>query len=123
VKLRIDLGVEPDADAAELDDATRTLRRELLELDVETVERPSGGPAPAGTRAVDAALLGTLLVTAADELVGAVIQRVLGWLGRRASRSVKLEIDGDSIELTNPSAEEERKLVATFLARHGATSK
>jgi hypothetical protein len=48
LKLRIDLGVEPDADAAELDEATQQLRRELLELDVENVERPSAGPAPPG---------------------------------------------------------------------------
>ena len=37
MKLRIELGVESDRDAAELDEATRQLQRELLELDVEDV--------------------------------------------------------------------------------------
>jgi hypothetical protein len=30
LELRIDVGLEPDADAAELDDATLQLRRDLL---------------------------------------------------------------------------------------------
>jgi len=120
VKLRIDVGVEPDADAAELDEATQQLRRELLELDVDGVERPSAGPPPPGTRAVEAALLGTLLVTATRELVSAVVRAVTGWLGRRPGRSVKLEIAGDWIEVTDPSAEDQQRLIAAFLAHHAA---
>lgn len=120
LKLRIDVGVEPDADAAELDEATRQLRQELMELDVEDVERPSAGPAPPGTRAVEAALLGALVVTATQELVSAVVRAVTGWLGRRPGRTVKLEIGGDSIELTDPSAEDQRRLIEAFLAHHTA---
>ncbi len=40
LKLRIDVGVDPDADAEELDEATIQLRRELLELDIDDVKRP-----------------------------------------------------------------------------------
>lgn len=57
VKLRVDIGVDADADARELDGETLELRRELLELDVDAVERPTTGPPPPGTRAVEAALL------------------------------------------------------------------
>ena len=118
VRLHLEVAGDVGADAAELDDAALQLRRELLELDVEDVERPAGGPPPAGTRAVEAALIGTLVVTATRELVGAVIRVVAGWLSRSSGRSVKLEIDGDSIDVTDPSAEDQRRLIEAFLARH-----
>jgi len=123
VTLRLEVGVEPDADAAELDEATLKLRRELLQLDVADVECPADGhPPPPGTRAVEAALLGTLVVTAANDLVGAVVRAVASWIGRRQNRSVKLEIDGDSIEVTDPSAEDQQRMIEAFLARHGPES-
>ena len=122
LKLRIDVGVEPDADAAELDEATLQLRRELLELDVEAVDRPVAGPPPSGTRAVEAALLGTLLVTAGQQVIG-VLGRVLGdWLSRGAKRTVKLQLDDDVIELTNVSDEDQQRVLNAFLARHSEGS-
>jgi Effector Associated Constant Component 1 len=121
-ELLIDVGVRPEADAGELDEATLQLRRELLELDVEDVKRPSAGPPPPGTRAVDAGLVGSLVVTASRELVGAVVRAVAGWLARRPDRSVKLAIGDDSIEVTDPSAEEQRRLIEAFLARHAPAS-
>jgi Effector Associated Constant Component 1 len=120
VKVRVELGLEPDSDAGELDEATLQLRRELLELDVLDVKRPSEGPAPPGTRAVDATVLGTLVVTATQGVVGAVIQAVMGWLARRPNRSITVGIAGDSIEVTDPSAEDQRRLIEAFLARHAA---
>jgi hypothetical protein len=120
--VRIDVGLEPDADAAKLDRETLQLRGELLDLDVEDVVRPSAGPPPPGTRAVEAAVLGTLVVTATKKAVAAVIGTVAGWSRRRPDRSVKLEIDGDSIEVTDPSAEDQQRLIEAFLARHGPAS-
>lgn len=119
MKLRIDLSIEPDADAAELDEATLQLRRELLQLDVDEIERPATGPPPPGTRAVEAAVLGTLVVSATQELVGAVVRAVAGWLSRRPDRRIKLEIADDSIEVTDPSEEDQRRLIAAFITRHG----
>jgi len=58
VELRLDVGVELDAEAAELDEATSQLWQELLELDVEAVERLAGEAPPPGTRAAEATLLG-----------------------------------------------------------------
>ena len=122
LKLRIDVGVEPDADAAELDEATMQLRSELLELDVEDVERPTAGPPPPGARAAEVALLGTLLVTAGQEVIRA-LGRVLGdWLSRGAKRTIKLQLDNDIIELTSVSEEDQQRLLDAFLARHTAGS-
>jgi Effector Associated Constant Component 1 len=122
IALRLEVGLESDAEAAELQDATSQLRRELLELDVEAVEAPAGKPAPPGTRGIEAAELGTLLVAAGRAAIGPIMLAIQSWVARRASRSVKLEIDGDSIELTNASAEDQRQLLQSFLARHAPKS-
>jgi hypothetical protein len=122
LQLRIAIGLEDDADASAVDQETLRLRRELLELDVDTVERPSGGPPPPGARALEAAVLGTLVVTATQDLVGAVVRVVSNWLGRRSNRHVTLEIDGDSIEVSDPSAEEQHRLIEAFLTRHATPS-
>jgi Effector Associated Constant Component 1 len=122
LKLRIDVSVERDADAAELYEATLQLRSELLELDVEDVERAVDGSPPPGARAVEAALMGTLVVTVAHDVISAVLQTVAGWLHRRPDRSVKLAIGGDSIEVTDPSAEDQQRLIEAFLSRHGSVA-
>ena len=122
LRLRVDIGVEPDADAGELDDATVQLRRELLALDVEDVERPTGDPPPPGTRAVDAAAIGTLIVTVGPPIISAVIRAAQGWLGRGSNRTVKIEIGDDSIELGDVSTEDQQRLIDAFIARHAAGS-
>jgi hypothetical protein len=49
--LHIDLGQE--ADEEELDKATRQLRTELMELDVETVEFSKSGELPEGAKSAE----------------------------------------------------------------------
>lgn len=120
LELLVDLGVDRDEDAAELDEATRQLQRELLELDVDDVHRVQEGAPPPGTRAVDATVLGSLAVTAATEVIGSVVRAIAQWIGRRGDRSVKLTIGDDSIELSNVSVEDQRRLLESFLVRHGS---
>jgi hypothetical protein len=120
VGLRLEIGIEPDADAAEIEQAASQLRDELLELDVEAVGVPAGEPAPPGSRGIDAGALGTLLVAAGRGAIGPVVQAVQSWVARRATRSVKLTIENDSLELTNVSPEDQRRLIESFLARHAA---
>jgi hypothetical protein len=118
VELRVDLELDRDQDASELDEATRQLRHELLQFDVDDVQRVRGGSPPPGARAVDVAMLGSLAVTAGQEVIGTVIRALVQWIGRRANRSVKLSIGEDSIELSDVSPEDQRKLIESFLARH-----
>lgn len=122
IGLRLEIALEPDADAAELEYATTQLRHELLELDVDSVDLPAGAPPPADTRGLELAALGTLLVGAGRAAVGPIMQAVQSWVARRSSRSVKITIDGDSIELSNASQEEQRRLLESFLARHAQGS-
>jgi hypothetical protein len=116
--LRLDIGLQPDAEAAELEDAALQLRLELLELDVEAVERPAGAAPPPGARGPEVALLGALLVNAGQGAIRAVVRTIQGWVERTSSRSVKVTLDGDTIELTNASDDAQRQLVESFLARH-----
>jgi hypothetical protein len=117
-EIAIAVSLEADADAAELQDAASQLRRELLELDVDDVKAPEAGEAPVGTRGAAAAEIGTLLVAVGHAAIGPVVAAIQSWVARRASRKVKLTIDGDSIEVSNVSPEDQRELIQSFLARH-----
>jgi Effector Associated Constant Component 1 len=120
-ELRLEIGLEPDADAAELEGAASQLQQELLELDVDTVERPAGAPPP-GTRGVEIGIIGTLVVGAGRAAIGPVVNAISAWVARRSSRTVRITLDGDSLELTNASAEDQRRLIESFVARHAAAA-
>jgi membrane-associated two-gene conflict system component 1 (EACC1) len=122
VELRLEVGVEPDADVAELDEAAVQLRRELLELDVDAVRRLPGEAPPPGTRAAEGALLGGLVVGLGREAIGAVVRTIQAWVSRRSGRSVRVTLGGDSIELTNVSDEAQERLIESFLARHASSA-
>ena len=80
-----------------------------------------GGEPPPGSRAVDLAALGALVVNVADsELLAAVVAAVRSWLAGSSRRSVKLELGGDALELTGVSSREQRRLADEWLDRHTA---
>jgi hypothetical protein len=120
VTLGIQLAIGPEQDAEQVAEATLRLRRELLDLDVEAVELPSAGEPPPGSRAVELAALGALLVTMGkSQLLGSVVVAVRSWLaGSAQPRSIKLELDGDTLELSGVSSKEQRRLTDEWLARH-----
>ncbi|MGP3955821.1 caspase family protein [Nonomuraea sp. 3N208] len=109
----IDLAADPQ----ELDEATARLRDELLDLDV-VVSGAEAGEAPEGTRAVLSFTLGGLVIAfAGTELLAAIVNAVTAWLNRHQHRSVKLDIDGDALELTGIRSEEQRRLTDVWLRR------
>ena len=117
--IQVELG--PDADAEEVAEAAQQLRSELLDLDVDSVQLPAAGKPPPGTRGVELAALGGLLVTVGQsQLLGSVIAAIRSWLGGSPQRSIKLELEGDTLELTGISATEQRRLVDEWLQRHTA---
>jgi hypothetical protein len=118
-RLGIQVQGEPDADPEEVAEATLQLRRELLDLDVGTVEAPRAGEAPPGTRGVEVAALGGLVVSMAKpEFLGTVIAAVRSWLSRSQRRSIKLALGDDVLELTGVSSDEQRRLADEWLRRH-----
>jgi hypothetical protein len=117
--LGIQVGFGPDDDAEQVAEATLGLRRELLELDVDAVDVPRTGEAPPGSRAAEVAALGALVVTVAQSgLLTPVVAAVQSWLARSPPRSVKLELDGDVLEVSGVSSRDQQRLVDEWLRRH-----
>ena len=115
---------DPGADAEAVDQLTGDLRLELLELDVDSVSPVSAGPAPEGSKGVELFAVGELLVQVKDHLplVTAVVTAVRVWLQRSPSsgRSLKVTVDGRTLELTAASAKEQRQIVTEFVRALGS---
>jgi hypothetical protein len=119
-QLAINLEAGDDVSPFELEELTAAVRRELLQLDVESVDRVSGGPAPDGTRGIDVAAIGALLVnlSKATPVLGQVVDVIQAWAARSPNRTVKLTLDGDTLELNGMSEDEQRRVVRDWMARH-----
>ncbi|MGV1047146.1 MAG: hypothetical protein ACOYD4_01290 [Solirubrobacterales bacterium] len=114
------LDAGPDHDAEELLQLTQELRGELLELDVDAVGLGAGGEAPDGAKGVELLAIGGLVVKLAanSALMRSIVDTTVAWLGRQGARSVKLNLDGDTLELTGVSSDEQSRLVDQWIARH-----
>jgi hypothetical protein len=112
-----------DVDPDELDRMAAALRRDLLDIpEVDKVAPVSAGPAPAGTRAVDVAAIGAFLVTVKPsvELLSKVVGVVRGWLRRSGEGTLKITVNGSTLELTPTQAQQE-ELVRAFLKQAAST--
>ncbi|WP_410659795.1 hypothetical protein [Amycolatopsis sp. lyj-112] len=122
--VRVQLG-EDGADAERVDQLTGYLRDELIDRGIAEVKALPAGPAPPGSRAFDVATVGGLLVTLGQSAEGlrSVVTAVREWLSRggRVKRTVRLEIDGDVLELSEASLTDQDKLVDLFVSRHSAS--
>lgn len=113
---------EDGADAERLDALTRFLRQELIQLDVDDVTAFPADEPPLGARGLDAVMVGGLLVDlgSAAQGLSAVVSAVRAWLtrGGRTHRSVRLELGGDVLELSDASAADQDQLIRLFISRH-----
>jgi hypothetical protein len=114
----IDAG--PDHDAEELLDLTQRLRDELLELDVDEVALAREGEAPPGAKGIELLAIGGLVVRFARNapILRAVIDTTVAWLARQQARSVTLSLDGDTLEVSGISSDEQQRLIDLWVARH-----
>lgn len=124
LRLRIS---EDDADSARLAELTRYLRADLLQLDVDDVTALPGVAPPPGSRASGSAEISGLLVMlgqSADAL-RSVVAAVTAWAGRGGGsrRTVRLELDGDALELSQASAADQERLISLFVSRHSEPSR
>jgi hypothetical protein len=121
--LQIEL-FEPAADVEELDRLIAALRVELLALDVDAVFHVSAGPAPAGSKGLELAEAGALLVQVRDSLplINAVVSTVRAWLlrSRSSGRSLKVTVDGRTLELSAATADQQQRIVDEFVRSLGA---
>ncbi len=117
---------ESGSDPARVDELTTRLRAELLNLDVEDVEKVSGGPAPDGSRGVELAAIGALLVTIqeAGPAITGVVNTIREWLKRdpEPTRSVTMTLGDKTIVLTAASDAQQDQLVAEFIRSTGGAA-
>lgn len=113
---------EDGADPERLALLTGHLRRELGLLDVDGVGALTAGQAPPATRGLDVAAIGALVVTLGKSASGlsTVISAIRGWLARSPgpARTVRVELGGDVLELSQASAAEQERLIELFVNRH-----
>jgi hypothetical protein len=120
--LSLTLRVEGEAgvDAQELDEVTRRLRQQLLELDVRSVGPVQAGRPPPGARSADVMMVGSLLVTLtrSPDLLKTLVGVVQGWLAGQHACGVELQIGGDTLKVSGLSSAEQRRLIDLFVERH-----
>lgn len=116
--LNIDLGEE--AGIEELDEATRQLRSELIDLNVATVDFVKSEELPAGAKSAEAVTWGSLAVVLLPTFVPKLIEYLQSWALRAESRkvSIKTQVGDRSIELeytpAGISPDELQQLVQTL---------
>lgn len=116
---RLLVKVQAEVDDAEfLDAEVRGLRAEILDSGIQDAVLPAAAQ-PAGTRAVDAATIGEIVVTLATsgQALVALARALTDWLAR-GRRGVVLELGGDRLELDSATARQQERLLEAFLARH-----
>lgn len=119
-RLGVGIEAEPDADREELVALGVRLREWLLPLGIESAGFESVGEAPSGTRSAGTFVAGVLTVVLArsSELFVKLIDVVQLWLSSSGARSVKLELDGEVLEVTGITREDQRELIRVWIDRH-----
>ncbi len=117
--------LEEGSDDARLEELALVLRQELLALDVRAVEPYREGEVPDGTRGPGlAAIAGVLSVSLQPglQVLGSVVSVVRDWLRRSGGgRTVKVTIEGDTIELSGASDAVQQQLVDAWVRKHTGT--
>ena len=121
LRLTLTLDGGPEASAEDLEGMAQSLRDDLLELDVQTVDL-ARGEAPAGTRGGPAIDWTTILVTlaASGSVLTTVITAIEAWLAHRRSSSVTVKLEGDELTLTGsgPYSAEQKRATELWLSHH-----
>jgi hypothetical protein len=119
IELRVALDGSDDDEA--LAESASQLLEELSELDVDDVQPATAGDAPAGSKGIELVALGALIVKLArsGKILGQVVGVVRDWMTRNSASSVRLEIDGDVLEIKGVVSPDERKtLIDSWVQRH-----
>jgi hypothetical protein len=116
--VRVEIASHGDVDDARLEELTASLRRELSELDVDAVERVEEGAAPEGAKVGDVLALGALVVKVARSAasMAGVVRALQDWAAR-GGRTVKLDVGGDTIEVTGASRGQQDRLIEAWIER------
>lgn len=114
---------EEGAGLQRLEEVELALRRELLTCDVAEVRQVQVGEAPEGSRAIELAAVGTMLVAleGSGQAIGGSMAAVKSWPGRaHVSRTVHLTVAGRALRLS-ASTDAQQQLVEEFVRAMGRT--
>jgi hypothetical protein len=121
-KLNIKIEPAPDAeiDDKEMERLTLQLQKELEELNVDSVTLiPEGQKPPEGSKAIQLAALGQLLVIFSQ--AGSVLPALINLLQSRfvgKDCCIKIKIGADELELKGVPDETEKRLLDSWLDHH-----
>lgn len=109
-----------DLDTDALAECVAMLAEELAELDVDRVDNVAIGDAPTGAKGVDLMAVGALVVklAASGKVLARLVDAVRDWLSRNDAGHVRMEIDGDVLEVTGASPAERTAMIAAWVQRH-----
>lgn len=113
--LIVQVAAEPGEQPPQLVLWTGQVRAVLLDLDIDDIEIQATGSGPDGGKF--AGLAETLVVKLGIVALGTAVAKIREWAGR-SGRTVKITIDGDSIELTGVSTATQQQLLDIWLAKH-----
>jgi Effector Associated Constant Component 1 len=107
-----------DSDDEERAKLSRLLRGELLRLpDIAHVEHERSSQASHGAKAGEVLEWATLVVELAGGLSG-LVAALRSWTRRNEGVTIRLSLDGDELEIREPSTEERAALVDSWLRSH-----
>jgi hypothetical protein len=123
-----------NGDAEELDRITRQLRRELLDLDVESVKfvESDASETARGSKAIDPVVLGALVVAVGPTLLTKFLEFLHAWAMRREGCTIKIKIQskkGALVEVEVPATTSPSKvtdwinMLNDTLGEHTSTSR
>lgn len=107
-------------EAEDLAELAGRLSAELLDLDVQDVDRLPSEAIPEGAKGV-AAVAGWLAVKLGPETLRAVLAKVADWAIRN-DRTVEVSYGDDSLKLDRATRQQQEKIVNAWLARHPSVS-
>jgi len=91
VHLTLSIEASEQADQDRLDQLTRQLRNEIMEMDVESVELERGRVAPQGAKSVELIAIGRLLIDVVPGVLPSLIAFLKSWTSRDTDRKVKIK--------------------------------
>jgi hypothetical protein len=111
-------------DPQELEEITRLLHDELSELKyVDSIEYTKNNDAtiPEGSKGIEGIMeVGSLLVTLATSsgVLEGITGTIQSWMQRTGQQKITMEINGDKIEITGITSENQDKLVEAWINKH-----
>ena len=109
-----------DGDAEELAELSGRLRAELLDFDVQAVERVAQSDVPEGAKGLPA-VAGWLAVHLGGASLRDVLAAIADWVIRN-NRSVEISSGGDVLKLSRATPEEQRKIIDAWLDKYAPGS-